>query len=384
MATVTEIYDYLRLLYARAGRPHCHVCGFPVASSTPQQMVEKVLTLPEKTRFMVLAPVVRGRKGEYGKIFKDLAESGYARVRVDGEIHELPVDLGLDKNYKHDIEVVVDRLVIREGIERRLTDSIETALEARRGAGPDRDGREDGRCWRVDALLRDLHVHELRGVHSGDTAEDVLVQQPARGLRPVRRAREPVGDRPGARRPERGSERQRGRGRAVGQLADGVPRERARGSSEKYGIDLNVPWRDLPEEHKKLILYGTDGERIYVSYRNRYNRRRQYMTQFDGVVEQPERRYAETDSEYRREKIEEFMSHVPCPKCKGARLRPEALAVTVGEKNIHEFTELCASGTRRTSSTRSISRRGSGSSASGSSRRSASASASSWTWAWAT
>ena len=133
VATVTEIYDYLRLLYARAGRPHCHACGFPVASSTPQQMVEKVLTLPEKTRFMVLAPVVRGRKGEYGKLLKDFAESGFARVRVDGELHELPVELNLDKKYKHDIEVVVDRLVVREGIERRLTDSIETALELAEG-----------------------------------------------------------------------------------------------------------------------------------------------------------------------------------------------------------------------------------------------------------
>ena len=133
VATVTEIYDYLRLLYARAGRPHCHVCGFPVASSTPQQMVEKVLTLPEKTRFLVLAPVVRGRKGEYGRQLNEYAEQGFARVRVDGEVHELPVDLGLDKNYKHDIEVVVDRLVIRDGIERRLTDSVETALKLAEG-----------------------------------------------------------------------------------------------------------------------------------------------------------------------------------------------------------------------------------------------------------
>src|SRR5919199_496781 len=133
VATVTEIYDYLRLLYARAGRPHCHVCGEPVSSSTPQQMVEQVLALPEKTRFMVMAPIVRGRKGEYGRLFKDLAEDGYARVRVDGELHELPVDLGLDKNYKHDIEVVVDRLVVREGVERRLTDSMETALKLAEG-----------------------------------------------------------------------------------------------------------------------------------------------------------------------------------------------------------------------------------------------------------
>jgi excinuclease ABC subunit A len=133
VATVTETYDYLRLLYARAGRPHCHVCGFTVASSTPQQMVEKVLTLPEKTRFMVMAPVIRGRKGEYTKMFKELAEDGYARVRVDGELYELPVDLGLDKNYKHDIEVVVDRLSMREVIERRLTDSVETALRLAEG-----------------------------------------------------------------------------------------------------------------------------------------------------------------------------------------------------------------------------------------------------------
>ncbi|HZC18436.1 MAG TPA: excinuclease ABC subunit UvrA, partial [Rubrobacteraceae bacterium] len=133
VATVTEIYDYLRLLYARAGRPHCHVCGSHVSSSTSQQMVEQVLEFPEKTRFMVLAPVVRGRKGEYGKLLADLAESGYARVRVDGELYELPVELNLDRNYKHDLDVVVDRLVVREGIERRLTDSVETALELAEG-----------------------------------------------------------------------------------------------------------------------------------------------------------------------------------------------------------------------------------------------------------
>ena len=146
--------------------------------------------------------------------------------------------------------------------------------------------------------------------------------------------------------------------------------------ADKYGIDLDVPWRDLPEDHRYLILFGTDGERIYVSYRNRYNRRRQYMTRFDGVVGNLERRYTETDSEYRREKIEEFMSHVPCPKCGGARLRPEALAVTVGGKNVYEFTS-SPSRTRSVSSTAWSSPRGSGSSASGWSKRSASASASS-------
>jgi excinuclease ABC subunit A len=339
VATVTEIYDYLRLLYARAGRPHCHVCGFPVASSTPQQMVEKVLTLPEKTRFMVLAPVVRGRKGEYGKMFKDLAEQGFARVRVDGETHELPVDLGLDKNYKHDIEVVVDRLVIRDGMERRLTDSIETALKLSEGLVQIETVEADGSgesmlfsesftCTNCGASIAEIQprTFSFNSPHGAcercDGLGSRLEIDPALVV-----PNEDLSVNEGAVVPWANTQTEY-HGSVLGAL------------SEKYGIDLNVPWRDLPEGHKKLILYGTHGERIYVSYRNRYNRRRQYMTQFDGVVSNLTRRYAETDSEYRREKIEEFMSHVPCPKCKGARLRPEALAVTVGGKSISEFTEL--------------------------------------------
>jgi excinuclease ABC subunit A len=342
VATVTEIYDYLRLLYARAGRPHCHVCGFPVASSTPQQMVEKVLELPEKTRFMVLAPVVRGRKGEYGRLFKELAEDGYARVRVDGELHELPVDLNLDKNYKHDVEVVVDRLVIRDGIERRLTDSVETALKLAEGLvqietvekeGSGKPGEsmlfsETFTCTNCGASIAEIQprTFSFNSPHGacdrcdglGSRLEidpDLVVPN------------EDLSVNDGAVVPWANSQTEY-HGSVLASLA------------EKYGIDLNAPWRELPEEHRRIILYGTNGGRIYVSYRNRYGRRRQYMTQFDGVVSNLERRYAETDSEYRREKIEEFMSHVPCPKCKGARLRPEALAVTVGERNVHEFTEL--------------------------------------------
>ncbi|CAN5649896.1 excinuclease ABC subunit UvrA [soil metagenome] len=341
VATVTEIYDYLRLLYARAGRPHCHVCGFHVASTTPQQMVEKVLTLPEKTRFMVLAPVVRGRKGEYGKMFKDLAEQGFARVRVDGETHELPVDLGLDKNYKHDIEVVVDRLVIRDGMERRLTDSIETALKLAEGLVQietvEKDGSGAGEsmlfsesftCTNCGASIAEIQprTFSFNSPHGAcdrcDGLGSRLEIDPALVV-----PNEDLSVNEGAVVPWANTQTEY-HGSVLGAL------------SEKYDVDLNVPWRDLPEDHKKLILYGTDGERIYVSYKNRYNRRRQYMTQFDGVGSNLTRRYAETDSEYRREKIEEFMSHVPCPKCKGARLRPEALAVTVGEKSISEFTGL--------------------------------------------
>ncbi|HEY6674534.1 MAG TPA: excinuclease ABC subunit UvrA, partial [Rubrobacteraceae bacterium] len=256
VATVTEIYDYLRLLYARAGRPHCHVCGFPVASSTPQQMVEKVLTLPERMRFLVLAPVVRGRKGEYGKQLNDYAEQGFARVRVDGEVHELPVDLGLDKNYKHDIEVVVDRLVIREGIERRLTDSVETALklaeglvqiETVAGDGPGESmlfsesftctncgasiaeiqprtfsfNSPHGACDRCDGLGSRLEIDPDLVVPNQDLSVNEGAVVPWANSQTEYHAS------------------------VLGALA------------EKYGIDLNVPWRELPGEHKNLILFGT-------------------------------------------------------------------------------------------------------------------------------
>ncbi|HZC84407.1 MAG TPA: excinuclease ABC subunit UvrA, partial [Rubrobacter sp.] len=346
VATVTEIYDYLRLLYARAGRPHCHVCGFPVSSSTPQQMVEKVMELPERTRFLVLAPVVRGRKGEYGRLFKDLAEDGYARVRVDGELHELPTQLNLDKNYKHDIEVVVDRLVIREGIERRLTDSVEMALKLAEGlvqietVEGDRPGEfmlfsETFTCTNCGASIAEIQprTFSFNSPHGAcDRCDGLGSRLEIDPDLVVPNADLSVND--GAVVPWANSQTEY-HGSVLSALA------------EKYGIDLDAPWRDLSEEHKNLILYGTNGGRIYVSYRNRYGRRRQYMTQFDGVVSNLERRYAETDSEYRREKIEEFMSHVPCPKCRGARLRPEALAVTVGEKNIHEFTELSVTEAQR-------------------------------------
>ncbi len=339
VATVTEIYDYLRLLYARAGRPHCHVCGFPVASSTSQQMVEKVLELPEKTRFMVLAPVVRGRKGEYGKLFADLAESGYARVRVDGELYELPVELNLDRNYKHDVEVVVDRLVVREGIERRLTDSIETALEladglmlvetvGRDGLGESMLFSENFTCTNCGASIAEIQprTFSFNSPHGACSRCDGLGSRLE--IDPVLVVpNEDLSVDEGAIVPWANSQTE-----YHGSVLQGL--------AEKYGIDLDTSWRDLPDEHKKLILYGTEGERIYVSYRNRYGRRRQYMSQFDGVVRNLEKRYVETDSEYRREKIEEFMSHVPCPRCEGARLRPEALAVTVGDNNIYEFTQL--------------------------------------------
>ncbi len=340
VATVTEIYDYLRLLYARAGRPHCHVCGFPVARSTPQQMVEQVLALPERTRFMVLAPVVRGRKGEYGRLFRELAEDGYARVRVDGELHELPVELELDRNRRHDIEVVVDRLVVREGIERRLTDSIETALGLADGLVQietvERDGSvgermlfsESFTCTNCGASIAEIQprTFSFNSPHGACDRCDGLGSRLEIDPELVV-PNEDLSIEEGAIAPWANSSSE-----YYASVLSGL--------SEEYGVDLGRPWRELPEEHRRLVLYGTGDGRIHVSYTNRYGRRRQYTTRFEGVIGNLERRYAETESEYRRERIEEYMSHVPCPKCKGARLRPEALAVTVGGKNIYELTRM--------------------------------------------
>ncbi|MGI8650691.1 MAG: excinuclease ABC subunit UvrA [Rubrobacter sp.] len=339
VATVTEVYDYLRLLYARAGRPHCHVCGFPVSSSTPQQMVEKVMTLPEKTRFIVTAPVVRGRKGEYGKMLKEFAEQGYARVKVDGEVHELPVDLDLDKKYKHDIEVVIDRLSMREGIERRLTDSIETALRLAEGIVQIETVEKDGpgetmlfsesfSCTNCGASIAEIQprTFSFNNPHGACDRCDGLGSRLEIDPELVI-PNEDLSINEGSIAPWANSS---------SEYQDSI----LWALTDKYRVDLDAPWRELPEEHRDLVLNGTDGERIYISYRNRYGRKRQYMTQFDGILGNLQRRYVETDSEYRREKIEEYMSHVPCPKCNGARLRPEALAVMVGERNIAEFAAL--------------------------------------------
>jgi excinuclease ABC subunit A len=259
---------------------------------------------------------------------------------VDGELHELPVELNLDKNYKHDVEVVVDRLVVREGMERRLTDSVETALGLAEGLmlveTVERDGAggesmlfsETFTCTNCGASIAEIQprTFSFNSPHGACSRCDGLGSRLE--IDPVLVVpNEDLSVNEGAVVPWANSQTE-----YHGSVFQGL--------AEKYGRDLDARWCDLPEEHKKLILHGTDDERIYVSYRNRYGRRRQYMSRFDGVVGNLEKRYVETDSEYRREKIEEFMSHVPCPKCKGARLRPEALAVTVGERSIYEFTEL--------------------------------------------
>jgi excinuclease ABC subunit A len=338
VGTVTEIYDYLRLLWARVGHPHCPNCGRPIAAQSAEQIIDQVMTLGEGTRFMVLAPVVRGRKGEYGKLFEELRGEGYTRVKVDGEVRRLEEDISLDKKYKHDIAVVVDRLVMRPDLRKRLADSIETAVGLAEGlveieevdGGDLKTYSERFACLHCGTSMPELEprMFSFNSPHGacprctglGSQMEidpDLIVPDPSLSLNE------------GAILPWSTTD-----SNYYDQLTQAI--------AERYEVDMDEPWEDLPEDMQDAFLYGTNGDRIYISYRNRYGRRRSYTTSFEGIVHNLERRYRETDSEYVREKIEEYMSVRPCPECGGARLRPESLAVKVGELGIHELTKLSA------------------------------------------
>src|SRR3954463_13318043 len=336
VGTVTEIYDYLRLLYARVGHPHCPICGRPIAGQSIEQIVDQVLALPEGTRFTVNAPVVRDRKGEYRELFEELRNQGFTRVKVDGEQHLLEETIELDKKFKHTIEVVVDRLVMKPDLRTRLWQSIETAAGLARGLGgigPLEEGREllfseKFACPEHGVSLPELQPRifsfnsphgacpRCTGLgHQQEIDPDLLVPDPTLSI---------------------------GEGALVPWALgnSGFYESVIQAIADRYEIDLEKPWQELTEEHQNLFLYGTDGERIYVSYRNRMGRRRAYAMAFEGLVPSLERRYRDTDSSQQRERIEEYMSFRPCPVCNGARLKPEVLAVTVGELNIHEFTRM--------------------------------------------
>jgi excinuclease ABC subunit A len=338
VGTVTEIYDYLRLLWARIGHPHCPSCGRPIAAQSAEQIIDQVLTLAEGTRFMVMAPVVRGRKGEYGKLFEELRGEGYTRVKVDGEVHRLEEDISLDKKFKHDISVVVDRLVMRDDLRRRLADSIETAVSLAEGlvevelvgGGEVRTYSERFACLHCGTSMPELEprMFSFNSPHGAcprctglgshmEIDPDLIVPDPSLSLAE------------GAILPWSTSA-----SNYYDQLAQAI--------ADRYQVDMDTPWYDLPEHVQEAFLFGTNGDRLYISYRNRYGRRRSYTTTFEGIVENFERRYRETDSEYTREKIEEYMSVRPCPECAGARLRPESLAVKVGGLGIHELTRMSA------------------------------------------
>jgi excinuclease ABC subunit A len=339
VGTVTEIYDYLRLLWARIGHPHCHICGKPIAGQSAEQIIDQVMELEEGARFMVLAPVVRGRKGEYGKALEELRAEGFQRAKVDGELRMLEDEIVLDKKFKHDISVVVDRLVMRGDIRKRLADSIETAVALadgmveietvpREGVGELTLYSEKFACPDHGPVIPELEprIFSFNSPHGacprctglGSQMEidpELVVPDPSLS----------IGE--GAIAPWAGSSSQ-----YYEQITQAI--------AERYRIDLEAPWRELDDDQRDLFLHGTNGDRIEVSYRNRYGRRRSYATRYEGIVPNLERRYRETDSDLAREKIEEYMSLVPCPACKGARLKPESRAVLVGGVAIHEFTAL--------------------------------------------
>jgi excinuclease ABC subunit A len=337
VGTITEIYDYLRVLYARVGHPHCPKCGRPIGRQTPDQIVDQVLELPEGTRFQILAPIVRGRKGEYEKLLADTAKQGFPRARIDGEMRDLSEPIRLPRNYKHTIEVVVDRLVAKPDIRRRVADSVETALGLAEGiaaiAVQTADGGEEiqtfsqklactydgisfdelaprnfsfnspyGACPTCDGLGTRLEVDPDLVVPDADLsiAEGAVAVWSGGRLEYWDRVLAAVAD--------------------------------------AHGFSVDTPWRRLSRRARDVVLYGSD-EEIYVKYRNRYGRQRSYWTTYEGVIDTVERRHLETDSDAQRDKLEQFMREIPCRTCKGARLRPESLAVTVGGLNIAELTD---------------------------------------------
>nr|WP_246179978.1 excinuclease ABC subunit UvrA [Kocuria coralli] len=347
VGTITEIYDYMRLLWARVGRPHCPVCGEPIEKQTPQQIVDRLLTMPDRTRFQVLAPVVRRRKGEFADLFSSLTQQGYARAIVDGDQVSLDDPPKLKKQYKHDIDVVVDRLVIKDGVERRLTDSVETAL-----------GLADGRVV-VELVLRDgeeapqdleprqtfsehlacpnehpLGTDEIEprafsfnapfgacpecdGIGSRlEVDEHLVVPNPDLSL--VEGAIQPW---------------------SLGKSTSDYWNRLMAGLGEELGFDLVTPWKDLPAAGRKALLEGKD-YKVTVAYTNRWGRERKYTQGFEGVYTYIRRKHEETESENAKDRYEQYMRQTPCPACHGQRLNPTMLGVTVGGLSIAEATGL--------------------------------------------
>jgi excinuclease ABC subunit A len=329
VGTVTEVHDYLRLLFARIGKPHCPICGRPIAGQSAEQIVDQVLGLAPGTRFTVDAPLVRGRKGEHRDVLESLRNEGFTRVRVDGETSLLDDVPALDKKFKHDIAAVVDRLVIKDDLRPRLNDSIETALrigdglvEVREVDGPVHTYSEKFACPEHGVSLAELapRTFSFNSPHGacpactglGATLEvdpELVVPDPVLSIRDGALAPWNVS----------GSS-------FFEQVLEAI--------ADRWEVPLDRPWGELSEEHRNLYLNGTGSERVYVTYKNRYGRKRSYMTAFEGVVANLQRRYRETQSQLQKERIETFMSMRPCSTCGGARLRPEALAVTIGGHNI--------------------------------------------------
>ncbi len=335
VGTVTEIYDYLRLLYARVGHPHCPKCGRPISGQSVQQIVDHISELEQDTRFSVVAPVVRGRKGEYGKLFEQLRADGFTRVEVDGEVRELEEQIDLDKKFKHDIAVIVDRLVMKEGLRRRLTDSVETAAALADGLVDVQLAGPDARTLTFSEKFACIHC----GISLPEIQPRIFSFNSPHGACPDCHGLGFTQEiDPGLVVPDGSISIDQGALLPYGQLSFGWLEQVFESIAKTLGVDTSVPWDDMPEEQRSLFLFGTGKERIPLSYRNYQGRMRHYTSSFPGIVKHLQRRFAETESEQVRQKIEEYMADRPCPECKGARLKPTSLAVTVGERNIHAFT----------------------------------------------
>ena len=342
VGTVTEIYDYLRLLWARIGIPHCPECGEPIAGQSLEQIADRLMTLDAGQRFLVMAPVVRGRKGEYGKLLEQMRLEGYSRAKVDGELRRLDEEIALDKKYKHDISIVVDRLVMKPDLRRRLSESVEAA--AALGAGLvevellDETGKkgeglffsEKFACLNCGTSIPELEprIFSFNSPHGAcDRCHGLGFQ---RVIDPELVVPDPtLSLAEGALQPWR-----LGHARYWKRVVEAV--------AEANGVDIDKAWAELSDEQREIFLHGTGDERHKVTYSNRFGRRRSYAVRFEGIVNNLERRYEETESDNVRERIEGYMAEQPCPACQGARLRPESLAVTIGGLNINEFTEMSA------------------------------------------
>ena len=337
VGTVTEIYDYLRLLYARVGVPHCPVCGREIKQQSIDQIVDKICELPEGTKFQVLAPIAKGKKGEFQKELEAAAKQGFSRVRVDGIMYDLSEKIKLNKNIKHNIEIIVDRLVMKEGIVSRLTDSVETALSLTDSTVlidiPDGETllfSQNFACPEHGSFMDELEPRMFSfnnpfGACPTCSGLSVFMRVSEDLVVPNRK----LSINQGA---------VRGSGWSNGE-ASTISGMYYNALAERYGFTLDTPFKDIPKEGQHAVLYGTGGERIKMTRVNEYGSGT-YMTEFEGVVNNLERRYRETTSDWSRADIEQYMTECPCPDCHGARLKPASLAVTVGGKNITEFTEM--------------------------------------------
>lgn len=343
VGTITEIYDYLRLLYARVGIPHCPVCGEEVTAQTPQQIVDTLMKLPERTRFQILSPVARGRKGEFVEVLETLRSDGYARAIIDGQLHELSEDISLARQKKHTIEVVVDRLVVKEGIRQRLTDSVETAL--RLGSGiividyVDKDEKDPSRRQPFSEKRSCPNGHELEldeiepRTFSFNAPYGACPECTGIGYKleidpelVIPDTEKSLGE--GAVEPWSMSKTQ---SQYYGHLLDGL--------ADELGFSMDTPWKDLPDTVREAVLYGHNFK-VKVSYRNRWGRTREYSTGFEGVVRALMRRHDETDSAMMKQYYESYMREVPCAVCHGRRLKPEVLAVTVRGQSIIDLCDM--------------------------------------------